>query len=96
MKVLIKPLVTEKLTSIGEKFNRVGFVVDKRANKIEIKDAVESIYNVSVQNVRTMNYAGKAKSRFTKAGAISGKTNDFKKAIVQLSEGDTIDFYSNI
>ncbi len=96
MKTLIKPLVTEKLTSLGEKFNRVGFIVDKMANKIEIKNAVESIYNVSVKDVKTMNYSGKIKSRFTKAGAISGRTNAFKKAIVQLSEGDSIDFYSNI
>ena len=96
MKVLIKPLVTEKITSLGEKFNRVGFIVDRRANKIEIKKSVEATYNVTVKDVYTMNYAGKVKSRSTKAGVISGKTSAFKKAIVQLSDGDTIDFYSNI
>lgn len=84
------------MTAASEEFNRFGFVVDRNANKIQIKAAVEEAYGVSVDSVRTMNYAGKSKSRFTKAGVISGRTNHFKKAIVQLSEGDTIDFYSNI
>ena len=84
------------MTAASEEFNRFGFVVDRNANKIQIKAAVEEAYGVSVNSVRTMNYAGKSKSRFTKAGVISGRTNHFKKAIVQLSEGDTIDFYSNI
>lgn len=96
MEVLIKPIVTEKMTELSEKLNRFAFVVDRRANKIEIKKAVEEMYNVTVEAVNTMNYAGKSKSRFTKAGVISGKTNAFKKAIVTLVEGDTIDFYSNI
>lgn len=84
------------MTAATEEFNRFGFVVDRNANKIQIKAAVEEAYGVSVDSVRTMNYAGKSKSRFTRAGVISGRTNHFKKAIVQLSEGDTIDFYSNI
>ena len=71
-------------------------MVDQRANKIQIKNAVKDMYNVTVDNVNTMNYAGKSKSKFTKAGLISGKTNRYKKAIVTLSEGETIDFYSNI
>jgi large subunit ribosomal protein L23 len=96
MSILIKPIITEKMTAASEEFNRFGFVVDRNANKIQIKAAVEEAYGVSVDSVRTMNYAGKSKSRFTKAGVISGRTNHFKKAIVQLSEGDTIDFYSNI
>ena len=96
MEVLIKPIVTEKMTELSEKLNRFAFVVDRRANKIEIKKAVEEMYNVTVEAVNTMNYAGKSKSRFTKAGVISGRTNAFKKAIVTLVEGDTIDFYSNI
>jgi large subunit ribosomal protein L23 len=96
MSNLIKPIITEKMTAASEEFNRFGFVVDRNANKIQIKAAVEEAYGVSVDSVRTMNYAGKSKSRFTKAGVISGRTNHFKKAIVQLSEGDTIDFYSNI
>ena len=76
--------------------NRYGFVVDKRANKIEIKNAVEAFYNVKVINVNTMNYSGKVKARYTKAGYLVGRTNAFKKAIVTLAEGDSIDFYSNI
>ena len=76
--------------------NRYGFVVDKRANKIEIKKAVETIYNVKVIDVNTMNYSGKLKSRYTKAGFLTGRTNAFKKAIVTLGEGDVIDFYGNI
>ena len=96
MSILIKPIITEKMTAASEEFNRYGFVVDRNANKIQIKAAVEEAYGVCVDSVRTMNYAGKTKSRFTRAGVISGRTNHFKKAIVQLSEGDTIDFYSNI
>jgi large subunit ribosomal protein L23 len=96
MKVIIKPIVTEKMTELGEKLNRFAFVVDRKANKLQIKDAVEELYNVSVASVNTMVYAGKEKSRYTKSGVIVGRTNSFKKAIVTLAEGDTIDFYSNI
>ena len=96
MSILIKPIITEKMTDASEQFNRFGFVVDRSANKIQIKAAVEQAYGVTVDSVRTMNYAGKTKSRFTKAGVISGRTVHYKKAIVQLAEGDTIDFYSNI
>ena len=96
MSILIKPIITEKMTDASDQFNRFGSVVDKKANKIQIKAAVEEAYGVTVDSVRTMNYAGKSKSRFTKAGVISGRTAHFKKAIVQLAEGDTIDFYSNI
>ena len=84
------------MTAASEEFNRYGFVVDRNANKIQSKGAVEEAYGVTVDSVRTMNYAGKSKSRFTKAGVISGRTSHFKKAIVQLADGDTIDFYSNI
>ncbi|MBF91127.1 MAG: 50S ribosomal protein L23 [Flavobacteriales bacterium] len=96
MSILIKPIITEKMTDASEQFNRFGFVVDRKANKIQIKAAVEEAYGVTVDSVRTMNYTGKTKSRFTKAGIISGRTAHYKKAIVQLAEGDTIDFYSNI
>ena len=96
MSILIKPIITEKMTAASEQFNRYGFVVDRNANKIQIKGAVEEAYGVTVNAVRTMIYAGKTKSRFTKAGVISGRTSHIKKAIVQLKEGDTIDFYSNI
>lgn len=96
MEILLKPLVTEKMTDLSEKLNRVGFVVDRRATKIDIKKAVEKMYDVKVAAVNTMNYQGKKKSRFTKAGAIEGRTASFKKAIITLVEGDNIDFYSNI
>jgi len=94
--IIVKPIITEKMTGLGEKHNRYGFVVHKKANKLEIKKAVEVLYGVDVESVNTMFYSGKNKSRFTKAGVISGRTSAFKKAIVTLAQGDTIDFYSNI
>ena len=96
MDILIKPIVTEKMTGLAERYNRYGFVVDRRANKPQIKKAVESLYNVAVVSVNTMIYPGKVKSRYTKSGVISGKTGTYKKAIVTLEKGDVIDFYSNI
>ncbi len=96
MEILQKPILTEKMSIQGEKMNRYGFVVDKRANKIEIKKAVEAMYNVIVTDVNTINNKGKAKSRFTKAGLLEGRAGQCKKAIVTLKDGDKIDFYSNI
>lgn len=96
MDILIKPIVTEKLTAQAEKLNRYGFVVEKTANKLQIKKAVEDMYKVKVSSVNTMRYAGKAKSRFTKSGVISGKAPNTKRAVITLAEGETIDFYSNI
>jgi large subunit ribosomal protein L23 len=96
MGILIKPVVTEKMTVQGEKLNRYGFIVDKEANKLQIKSAVEEMYGVKVLDVNTINYHGKRKSRFTKAGLLSGRTNHYKKAIVTLAGEDKIDFYSNI
>ena len=96
MSIIIKPVVTEKMTDQTEKLNQYGFVVDHKANKVQIKKAIEGMYSVSVESVNTMIYAGKSKSRFTKAGLISGRTNKFKKAIITVAEGDVIDFYSNI
>ena len=96
MGIIIKPVVTEKMTKLTDKFNRYGFRVKKDANKLQIKDAVEKIYNVTVVKVNTMNYGGKKKSRYTKSGLLEGKTSAYKKALVTLKEGDTIDFYSNI
>ncbi len=96
MEILIKPIVTEKMTVQGEKLNRYGFVVDRHANKLQIKAAVEEIYGVKVLDVNTINYHGKRKSRFTKAGLLSGRANHYKKAIVTLAGEDKIDFYSNI
>ena len=96
MGIIIKPIITEKMTALGEKLGRYGFVVDKRANKLQIKKAVKELYGVEVEEVNTMTYAGKQKSRFTKSGVLSGKTNSFKKAIITLAKGESIDFYSNI
>jgi len=96
MNILIKPIVTEKMTAQGEDFNRYGFVVDKHANKLEIKKAVEDLYNVKVSEVNTMRYPGKRKQRYTKSGISVGKTPSYKKAVVTLAEGEVIDFYSNI
>jgi large subunit ribosomal protein L23 len=84
------------MTAMGEKLGKYGFIVDKRANKIQIQKAVKELYGVEVEEVNTMTYAGKYKSRFTKSGVLSGKTNSYKKAIVKLAKGETIDFYSNI
>ena len=97
MGVIIKPIFTEKQTAITEKFeNRYGFIVLPDANKVEIKKAVEELYNVHVERVNTMRYDGKQKSRNTKSGVVTGKTSSFKKAIVTLKKGETIDLFSNI
>jgi len=96
MNILIKPIITEKMTNDSELNNRYGFVVDKNANKVEIKKAVEKTYGVSVEAVRTMNYPVKRTTKFTKTGVVSGKKGAYKKAIVQIADGDNIDFYSNI
>jgi large subunit ribosomal protein L23 len=96
MSVLIKPIVTEKMTDLGEKRNQFGFIVDKESNKIEIKNAIEELYDVKVVSINTLRYGGKAKSRFSRAGVVQGKAAAYKKAIVTLGEGEKIDFYSNI
>ena len=97
MGIIIKPIVTEKQTRITDKMpNRVGFRVSPDANKLEIKAAIEDLYDVKVIDVNTMSYSGKRKSRYTKSGVVNGKENSFKKAIITLKEGDTIDFFSNI
>lgn len=96
MDILLKPIVTEKMTEQSEIMNRYGFIVDQRANKIQIKQAVEEMYGVTVESVNTMRYLGKRKSRYTKSGVVIGRKDSFKKAIVTLVDGDKIDFYSNI
>ena len=96
MSILKKPLITEKMTIKGEKFKQIGFIVDRRATKPEIKNAIEKMYSVEVNSINTMIYAGKTRSRFTKAGAVTGKDAAFKKAIITLKDGQTIDFYDNI
>ena len=96
MDIIIKPVITEKMTGLGEDLNRYGFLVNRKANKLQIKQAVEELYGVEVVSVNTMTYRGKTKSMYTKTGIISGKTASYKKAIITLAEGETIDFYSNI
>lgn len=96
MSILIKPIITEKATSNSELNNCFTFQVDTKANKIEIKQAVEAAYGVSVEKVRTMNVRPDRSTKYTKTGIQHGKTNAVKKAIVQLAEGETIDLYSNM
>ena len=96
MGIIVKPIVTEKMTQLGDKLNRYGFRVQKSANKIEIKQAVEAMYDVTVDEVNTMVVAAKKKSRYTKGGVVKGSTSAYKKAIITVKEGDKIDFYSNI
>ncbi len=96
MSVIVKPLVTEKMNGLSDKQNRYGFVVSKDANKIEIKKAVEKLYNVKVVSVNTLIAPAKRKSRYTKAGIINGRVPSYKKALVTVAAGEKIDFYSNI
>lgn len=96
MSIIIKPIITEKITKDGELFNRFGFMVDRKANKVEIKKAVESAYGVTVVEVNTMNVRPDRSVKYTKSGLIQGKTNAYKKAVVQVKEGETIEFYNNI
>ena len=94
--ILIKPLITEKVTAESERINAYGFVVNDDANKSEIKDAVEKTYGVTVARVRTLRVDGKVRSRFTRTGVLRGRSESYKKAIVRLVDGDAIDFYENI
>jgi len=96
MSVLIKPIITEKMTADSELYNRYVFIVNPKANKLQIKEAVEATYGVTVDKVRTMNYGPSRKTRYTRTGVQHGKTNAYKKAIVDVAEGDIIDFYSNL
>tara|TARA_B100000963_G_scaffold199392_1_gene173569 strand:- start:143 stop:436 length:294 start_codon:yes stop_codon:yes gene_type:complete len=94
--ILIKPLITEKMTADTEKNNAFGFIVADGANKVEIRKAVEKEYGVTVSSVRTLRVDGKSRQRYTKTGIIKGRTVGYKKAIVSLAEGEMIDFYENI
>lgn len=95
MNVLKRPLMTEKYTAMNE-VGKYAFEVDKKANKVEIRKAVEKLYGVTVERVATMRSQGKLKSKYTKSGAVSGRTSSMKKAVVTLKQGDVIDFYSGI
>ena len=96
MEIIQKPILTEKASMLTEKLNRYAFRVDHRANKIQIKSAVEEMFGVTVLEVNTAVVAGKAKNRYTKAGFVSGRSPKYKKAIVTIKDGETIDFYSTI
>jgi|TARA_B110000438_G_scaffold35065_1_gene34808 large subunit ribosomal protein L23 len=96
MNILLRPVITEKATADSELKNRFTFLVDTNANKVQIKNAVESTYGVSVDKVRTMRYGAERKTRYTKTGLQKGKSATTKKAIVQVAEGDTIDFYNKL
>jgi large subunit ribosomal protein L23 len=94
--VLIKPVLSEKVNRLSEKFNRYTFIVNRKANKLEIKKAVEDFYGVSVEEVNTLNMPSKVKQRNTKAGLLVGRKPAKKKAIVTVAEGDSIDLYGNV
>ncbi|PJJ80394.1 50S ribosomal protein L23 [Mucilaginibacter auburnensis] len=96
MEILRKPLLTEKVTQLTDKLNRYAFLVNPKANKIQIKAAIEAMYGVNITAVNTMRYVGKLKTRNTKAGPVSGRAATVKKAVVTLKDGEVIDFYSNI
>src|SRR5487761_2382032 len=93
--VLIKPVLSEKVNRLTEKFNRYTFIVNRKANKLEIKKAVEEFYGIQVEDVATLVIPSKAKQRFTKAGLLTGRKPAKKKAIVKVADGETIDLYSN-
>lgn len=97
MKAIIKkPIITEKATELSENFNRFSFVVDKKANKIEIKNAVENMYGVSITEVRTMNYGGgKSSVKYTNKGIVEQRNKQWKKAVVTVADGETIDLFNN-
>ena len=96
MEILIKPIITEKMTSLAEKLNRYGFVVDRSSNKVQIRQAVEKMYGVKVESVNTQQYVGKVKTRNTTRGIAVGRVNRSKRAFVTLKNGEAIDFYANI
>ncbi|MBK9284023.1 MAG: 50S ribosomal protein L23 [Sphingobacteriaceae bacterium] len=96
MEIIVKPIITEKMTSQSEKFNRYGFIVVKEANKTQIKAAIEKMYNVKVDSVNTQQYVGKVKTRNTTRGLAIGRVNRSKKAFVTLKDGEVIDFYASV
>jgi len=93
---LIRPLISEKMNSLSQKLNKVGFIVDKEANKIQIKNAVEKMYGVTVKSVDTAVVPGKTKVRYTRKGMTRGAKPSYKKAFVTLAKGEAIDFYANV
>jgi large subunit ribosomal protein L23 len=96
MEILKKPLITEKSQKLQDKAGKYTFIVDKKANKIEIKKSIEQMYGVNVEEVNTLTMPSKPKSKYTKTNIISGRRSSFKKALVKLAEGETIDFYTDL
>jgi len=96
MNILIKPIISEKMQAVSEKYNRYGFIVDRKATKSQIKFAIEDLYNVQVYKVNTLIQRGKTTVRNTKSGAIPGQKNTVKKAIAFVNKKDKIDIFSNI
>jgi len=96
MNILIKPIISEKMQAVSEKYNRYGFIVDRKATKSQIKFAIEEVYDVRVDRINTLVQRGKVTSRNTKAGVIRGQKNSVKKAIVFVNKEDKIDIYSSI
>ena len=94
--ILIKPLITEKMTNLSADEGKYGFIVNPKANKIEIAKAIEKKFQVKVVDVKTLNYSGKTKTQFRKSGRFTGKTAKFKKAIITLKEGDTIELFEQV
>ena len=94
--VLVRPLITEKMSDITAEQNKYGFIVNPRSNKIQIAKAVSEKFDVHVVEVKTINHQGKTKTQFRKSGRYTGKTAKFKKAIVTLKEGETIDIFEEV
>lgn len=94
--VLIKPLITEKMTNLTADSGQYGFLVNPKSNKVEIAKAIEKKFNVHVVGVRTINHKGKSKSQFRKSGKFVGKTSKFKKAIIVLKKGESIELFEQV
>ena len=95
MSIIIKPIISEKATYLTDLRGQYSYLVDTKANKIQIKNAVEEAYGVKVANVRTMVYAPKVSMKYTKKGLQVGKTNKLKKAVIELQTGEVIDVFAN-
>ncbi len=94
--ILVKPVITEKAEELSEGLSKYTFVVDKKANKVQIKKAIEEMYNVDVESVNTMIMPAKLMSRNTRSGVVKGRKPAYKKAIVTLAAGEEIDFFGDI
>ena len=94
--ILVRPVITEKSEMLSEKTGQYSFIVHRRANKIEIRNAIEKRYGVNVDSINTLVMPGKAKNRNTKSGMVRGRVSSFKKAIVTLADGEVLDLYGEM